>query len=144
MFEVEQHARFRSGIALVHENRSTTQQVPITFKGEIQNCIEQRMTWTDERGERLAGRCDQVLLERDPLVSSEYGISSTDQAIAVANGRWYVRDLIAPVLSLSDRATKSTERFEKERFNIMRLEPTSLGTFHVFADAGHATGIHRI
>ena len=39
---------------------------------------------------------------------------------------------------------EALERFQEERLDVVRLQTPGLGTLHVFADAVHATRVHRV
>ena len=106
--------------------------------------VEQRMTGADEGGQRLALRRDQRLLERDALVARQHRLADTDQAVAIAHRRRNVGDLVAARLPLLGRAAEPLEGFEEERLDVVRLQATGVGAFHVFADAVHAAGIHGV
>jgi hypothetical protein len=95
-------------------------------------------------GQRLALRCDQGLLEGDALVPWQNRLSNPDESIAVSHRRGDVRDLVASWFPLFRRATEPLKGFEKEGLDVVRLEPTRFGSFHVLADAVDTTRVHRI
>jgi hypothetical protein len=55
-----------------------------------------------------------------------------------------MRCLVAARLALSCGTAEPLEGFEKERLDIVRLQPASLGPLHFLADLVYARGIHRI
>ena len=65
--------------------------------------IEQRMAGADEGRERLALRRDQLLLEGDALVARQHRLADADLAVAVADRRRDVGDLVAARLALAGR-----------------------------------------
>ena len=79
------------------------------------------MTWTNKCSERLSGRRDQILLERDPLISREHRVPDTNDTVAVANWRGDMAYFLSTRFPLSHRSAETLKRFEKKRFNIVRL-----------------------
>ena len=72
--------------------------------------VEQRMARTDEGGQRLALRRDQRLLEGDALVARQHRLADADQAVAVADRRRDVGDLVAARLALLGRCRPGAGR----------------------------------
>jgi hypothetical protein len=86
VFQIEEHARRGAGVALVDQHGAALQQVAVALQREVDDGVEQRMTGADERGQRLALRRDQRLLEGDALVARQHGFADADQSVAVAHG----------------------------------------------------------
>src|SRR5439155_15304870 len=93
VLEEEENARTRPVIALVHEDRTAPQKITVAFQREVEYRIEQRVPRTDEGGEGLARRRDQVLLEGNTLVAGQHGIARADLSVPVAHRRGDVGDL---------------------------------------------------
>ena len=102
VLEVEEHARARAGVALVHQHRAALQEIAVALEREVERGVEQRVARADEGRERLALRRDQVLLEGDALVARQHRIARADLAVAVAHRRGHVGDLVAARLALAD------------------------------------------
>src|SRR5258707_378628 len=102
------------------------------------------MTWTDKRGQWLALRCNKRFFEGDPLVARQDGLSDADQTIAITHKCRHVCHLVTTGLALLRIAAELLERFEKEGFDVMRLQTAGFGTLHVLADAVNAARIHGV
>ena len=100
MLKIEEHARTRAGVTLVHQDRTAFEQVGVALKREIEHGVEQRMSRTDEGGQRLPLRRNQRLLERDAFVPRKDRLADADQAVAIAHRRRNVRHLVAARLPL--------------------------------------------
>ena len=85
VLQVKQHARRVARIALVHQHRAAAQEIAVTFQGEIEHSVEQRMARTNKSGERLALGRDQRLLKGDALIALQDRLADADQAIAIAD-----------------------------------------------------------
>ena len=144
VLQVEEHARLRARVALVHQHRAALEQVAVALQGQVDGGVEQRMAGADEGGQRLARRRDQLLLEGDALVARQHRLADADQAVAVADRRRHVGDLVAARLALLDRAAQALEGFLEERLDVVRLQPAGLGALHLLADAVDAAGVHRV
>src|SRR5258705_8707990 len=94
MFQIKEHPRRRAGVTLVYEYRPAPQKVAMALERQVKCCIEQRMTGADERGERLALRCDQRLLKGDALVARQHRFTRSDHAVAVAHRRRDMGDFV--------------------------------------------------
>ena len=144
VLEIEKHAR------RVPESRSSTRTAPrrsksaIALKRQIEHGVEQRMARTHECRQRLSLRRHQRLLERDAFVARKHRLADADQTVAVAHRRRNVRHLVAARFPLLGRAAQALEGLEKERLDVVRLQATRVGALHVFADAMHTAGVHRI
>src|SRR5207249_9051680 len=95
-----------------------------------------RVAGADKSREGLALRCNERLLEGDALVARQDWFADADEAVAVANRRRHMGNLIATRLPLAGRPTELFEGFEKGRFDVMRLQPAGLGAFHLLAHPG--------
>src|SRR5690606_1694477 len=124
--------------------RAAAQEVAVALEGQVEHRVEERMPGADEGRERLAGRRDQRLLEGDALVAREDRLADADQAVALADGRRHVGDLVAARLALASGAAETLERLQEERLDVVRLEAPRLGALHLLADAVDAGGIHRV
>ena len=144
VLQIEQHAGLGALIAFIYQHGAAFQQVAVTLQREVDDGIEERMTWTDEGCQRLALRCYQGFLKDDALVARQNGLANTDEPIPVAHGCRDVGDLKAAGFSLLGDAAEPLEGFVKERFDVMGLQAARIGAFHVFADALHLADIHRI
>ena len=102
------------------------------------------MTGTDERGEGLALRRDEGLLEGDALVASHHGIADPDQAVPVADRRGHMGDLVAAGFALHGASAQAPERLQEEGLDVVRLEPARLRTLHVLSYPMDSARIHRV
>src|SRR5690625_270908 len=93
---------------------------------------------------RFARRCDEILLERDALITRLHRISRTDLAIPASNLIPNSSNLITLMLSLGEVTAPLTKRLQKERFDVVRLQPASLRSFHLLPYLLHTGCIHRI
>ena len=73
----------------------------MALQGQVERGVEQRVAGADKGGERLALRRDQILLEGDALVARQHRLADADQAVAVADRRGHVGDLVAARLALA-------------------------------------------
>src|SRR5271165_7253814 len=94
----------------------------MALKRQVKCGIEQRMTGTDEGGERLALRCDQRLLKGDAFVARQHRFTRSDHAVAIAHRRRDMGDFITARLTLPRCAAKLIECFQEERLNVMWLQ----------------------
>ena len=81
----------------------------MALESEVDDGVEKRVPWTDEGGEWLMRRRDQLLLKGDPLVPRHHRIAHADLAVAVAHRRRDVGDLVASGLSLANGAAQPLE-----------------------------------
>src|SRR5262245_37823159 len=102
------------------------------------------MAGTDKGREGLALRRNEGFLEGDALVARQHWLTDADEAVAVADGRWHMGDLIAARLPLAGRPPELLEGFEKERLDVVRLQPAGLGAFHLLTHPGHAARVHGV
>jgi hypothetical protein len=86
----------------------------VALERQVKRSVEQRMTWTDERGERLTLRCDQGLLKSDAFVARQHRFSCSDHAVAVAYRSGNMGHLITARLPLARCAAKPLESFKEE------------------------------
>lgn len=93
-------------LACVNEHGPATQEVPVAFENDVYRGVQERMPRADERGERLAGNADELLVEGHALVSGQDGLVRANLPIAVAQDRGYVRDLVAARLPFPNRAPR--------------------------------------
>ena len=92
----EEHAGRLAVVALVDEDRAPLQQIAVAFERQVDDGVEQRMARADEGRQRLARRCDQWLLEHDPLVAGKHRLADPGRAVTPPNRRWDVRHLGTP------------------------------------------------
>src|SRR5690606_4539155 len=116
----------------------------VPFEGEIEHRVEERMARTDEYGEGLPWRRDEVLLEDEALVALEDRLADADHAVAVADHCRDVPNLVTPRFALPDGAAEALERFQEERFDVVGLQATCLGTLHLLAHALDPAHVHRL
>ena len=140
----EEHAGRGARVAVVDENRAAPQQVTVTLECHVDDGVEQRMAGADEGGERLAGRRDQRLLEGDAFVARQHRLADPDHPVAAAHEGRDVRHLVAARLALPRRPAEPPERLAEERLDVVWLEAARLRPLHLFADALHARGVHRV
>ena len=100
------------------------------------------MAGADEGCQGLAWRRDEGFLKGNALVARQHRFADADEAVAVADGGGHMGNLIAARLPLAHCPPKLLKRFEKERLDVVRLQPAGIGALHVFADAVNAAGIH--
>ena len=88
----------------VYEDCTALQEVPVALKDEIDGRREERLTWTDEGGQRLARNGAERLFEGDPLILALYWLTDTDQTVPLADQGRHVGDLEAAWLAFPDGA----------------------------------------
>src|ERR1700737_1864955 len=108
----------------------------MALERQVKCSIEQRMTWTDEGGERLALRCDQRFLKGDALVARQHRFTRSDHAVAVAHRRRDMGDFIPARLALPRCAAKLSECFQEERLDVVRLQSARFCALHILPNAG--------
>ena len=144
VLQIEKDARSRPG------SRSSTRTVPrrrrSRCRSSVRSIVASSRGWpgTDKGGQWLPLGCDQSLLKRDALIARQYRLTDPDQPIAVSHEGRDVGDLVAPRLTLLRSAAEPLERFEKEGFDVVGLEPTRFRAFHFLANAIDPACIHRI
>ena len=69
-FQVEKHPRLHAWVALIHQHRTTFEQIAVAFQRQIEDCVQQRMAGTDEGCQRLALGRYQRLFKKQPLRSA--------------------------------------------------------------------------
>ena len=144
VLQIEQHARSGAGVTLIHQDRAPAQQITVALKREVDRGVQQRMAGAQERGQGLALRGDECLLERDALVARQHGLANANQAVPVAHRRGDVGDLVPSRFPLLDGTAKSPEGFQEEGLDVVRLQPAGLGPLHLFAHAEHARRVHAV
>jgi hypothetical protein len=137
VLQVEQHARRRPEVAFIHQHGAALQQVAVAFQGEVDDGVEQRVAGADEGRQRLALGRDEGFLEGDALITRQHGFADADEAIPVAHRGRNMGDLEAAGLALPGVAAELFEGFEKEGFDVVRLQAAGIGALHVLADALH-------
>ena len=65
------------------------------------------MAGADEGRQRLARRCDQRLLEHDPLVAGKHRLADPDRAVTSPERRPNVRHLVTACLPLPHRTAEA-------------------------------------
>ena len=140
----EEHARGRAPVAVVHQHGAPPQKIAVALQRQIDDRVEQGLAGVHEGRRRLAGRRDQRLLERDPLVAGQHRLAAADRPAAAADGRRDVRYLVAARLALAGRAAEPAERLQEERLDVVGLEPARFGPFELGADALHAADVHGV
>ena len=78
------------------------------------------------------------------LAACSFAFSSSARWPTGADSGWNVRYLVAPRLSFAHRAAEFSERRQKERFHVVRLQAPCFGAFHVFPHLGDAGGIEGV
>jgi hypothetical protein len=58
----------------------------VALQRQVDHRIQQRMSGADEGGQRLPGKRDQPLLERDALVARQDRLPEADHTVAVRTG----------------------------------------------------------
>src|SRR5690606_6105385 len=135
MVEHAQHARAHAVVLLVHEDRAALEQIAIGLERQVQRRVEQRMARTDEGCERLTVLGNEPLFENDPLIALEDRFADANLPVPTSDDCRYMRHLVTPALSLAHSTAEAREGLEKERFDVVRLQPASVGALHVLAHA---------
>jgi hypothetical protein len=85
-----------------------------------------------------------VLLEGDAFVAGLDGSAGADEAVAAADGGWYVGEFVAAGFAFAGGAAEAFEGLEEEGFDVVGLEAAGFGALHVMADAGDLAGVHGV
>ena len=144
MFQIEQDPGQCTGVAFIHQHGAALQQVAIALQREVDDSIEQRMARTDKGRQRLSLGGHQGFLEGDALVTWEYGLTDTDESVAVTHRGGNVGDFITAGFALLDCAPELFEGFVKEGFDVVGLQAACVGAFHVLPDTLYPASIHGI
>ena len=142
VLQIEEQPGVLAGVVVVHQDRAALQQVAVALENEVDGGVEERVARADQLGARLL--VHPVLLEADALVAREDRAPDADQAVALADGRRDVGDLVAARLAPVDRAAETREGLEEERLDVVRLEPAGVGALHVLADRCDPRRVHRV
>ena len=134
----------RLGSPLVHQHRALLQHATVSLQRQIEYRIQQRMAWAHECRRRAPGHGQPLLLERDAFVALQHRFAPAHLLATGADSGWNVRYLVAPRLSFAHRAAEFSERRQKERFHVVRLQAQCFGAFHVFPHLGDAGGIEGV
>src|SRR5690348_15095271 len=102
------------------------------------------MAGTDERGKGLTLRCNRGLLEGDPFVPGQHRLSDSDKTIALPHRGGDVRDFVALRLALLGASAQTLERLDEEGLDVVRLQPSRLGSLHLFANPIDPARVHGI
>ena len=102
------------------------------------------MARANESREGLTLWGDECLFKCDAFVPWEDWLTDTNQAVTIAHRGWNMRDFIPPWLSLLRCPSQSLEGFEEERFDVVWLQPSRFGPFHILPHALHAARIHGV
>src|SRR5205809_453133 len=102
------------------------------------------MTGTDKGRQRFSGRSDQIFLERDALVALQNWISYADYAVTIANRCGNMTHFVSSRFTLPCSSPKALKCFEKEGFDVMRLQSARFRALHFFAYARNATSVHCV
>ena len=116
----------------------------MAFERQVERRVQQRMPGTDKGRQGLALRRNEGFLEGNALVAGQHGLAHTDEAVAVADGRGHVGHLIAARLPLPHGPSELLEGFEEKRLDVVGLQPTGLGAFHLLAHPGYPAGVHGV
>ncbi|GBD06134.1 hypothetical protein HRbin20_01736 [bacterium HR20] len=111
------------------------------FEDKINDGIEQGMSGANERGERFARKGDKFFFEGDALVAVQDGLADSDEPVPLADSSGHMRDFVATWFALVNRSAKLAECLQEERFDVVRLEAASCGTFHILANALQPFGV---
>ena len=84
------------------------------------------------------------LVKRDAFITSEYGFSRADLAVAVPHGKWHGGDLIASVFTRMDFPAKLAECCEEEALDEVRLKSARLHALHIGTNRRDAVYVHRV
>jgi hypothetical protein len=116
----------------------------MSFEGQIDDRIQQRMPRTDESGQRLPLWRYQCFFKGDALVAGQHWLTDANQPVAISYRGWNVGDLIAAGFPLFVRSAQSLKRFAKEGFDVVRLQAAGFGALHIFADPVDLACVHGI
>jgi len=116
----------------------------VAFQHEVDRGVEQGVTGTDERRERLALGSNEGLLEDDALVPRQDSLADAGEAVSVAHRGGHVTHLEATRLALADGPAELLERLEEEGLDVVGLQPARLRTLHVLAHARKPARVHRV
>lgn len=142
--KAKQHAGIHTRITFIHQHGAALQKITMPFQRKIDNGVEQRLTWADKGGQRMTLRCDQRFFKRYALVARQYRLADANKAVAVSYRGRNMGDFIATWFALFGRSAKASEGFQKERFDIVRLQPSRLGPFHVFTNTMNAARVYGV
>ena len=98
----------------------------------------------DERSERLTLGHNEGFLAGDACIARQHGFADTNEAVTVAHRRRHMSDFVASRLPLLGVAAKHLKGFVEKRFDVVRLQATSVSAFHVCTDALHFACVHGI
>ena len=84
------------------------------------------------------------LVKRDAFITSEYGFSRADLAVAIPHGKWHGGDLIASVFTRMDFPAKLAECCEEEALDEVRLKSARLHALHIGTNRRDAVYVHRV
>src|SRR4051812_27532016 len=116
----------------------------MALERQVEGRIQQRVAGTDEGRQLLALRRHERLFEYDALVTLQDGCADAYRAIPISNRGRYIGDFVTSKLPLARGAAQALESFQKEGFDVVRLQPPSLCALHLFAHSRDATCIHRV
>src|SRR5260221_14650704 len=102
----------------------------MTLKRQVKRGVEQRMTGTDEGGERLSLWCDQRLLKGDALVARQHWFASSDLAVAVAYRRGDMSHFITAGLSLGSCGAQLLSAWKGRKCGVGGLMPPRVAPRH--------------
>ena len=116
----------------------------MAFERQVERRVQQRVAGADKSRQGLALQCDEGFFEGYAFVARQYWLTNADEAVAVTDRGWHMRDLIAARLPLAGRPSELLKGFEKERLDVVRLQAAGLGAFHLLAYTGHAARVHGV
>src|SRR5437899_3749190 len=132
MFQGEEQTRCGPRVGLVDQDRATLQHLAIPLQEQVDGGSEERAAGTDQFGPWCL--VDLLLVKTDPLIALQHRDSLAAMPIALAHGSRHVGDLETPRLAAMDLATETRQSVEKEGLDEMRLQPASVGPFHLLLE----------
>ncbi len=80
MFQVKERPDLFAVVGFIDKHRAPLHQIPIAFEDQVDGGVQQRVAWTNERGN---GRfVDLILFEADALITLKQRLSKPDLAVA--------------------------------------------------------------
>ena len=114
----------------------------MSLQHKVYGGVKQRVAGTDKLRQGFARHSDEFFFKGHALIAGGYGVACADNPVSIADDGGNMRGLKAFGLSFPQCSTKSFEGFIEEGGDKMRLQPSSLGPFHLVADGEHARCIH--
>lgn len=144
VFQEGQHVGDIAVVGIVDQDAATTQQDLVTLQCELEDCLEQGVTGSQQLRRSLVLRAHQMLFEGDPLVAPQHGTGAADWSGPSPDRLGNVHHLEASRLPLGHPAPQPLKGILEPGPHVVGLQSPGLCLSHVPADPLDVAGVHDV